>query len=108
MPVIILLSSADEVFLKLFKEARNLLSIDVIVDNIFGIIIMFAVGFIAPYALTKYLISGKISVKEGNTGNNEPIIAIIITSGITILYIIFSLIQIVYLFMRKGTIPFGH
>lgn len=100
-----ILASADEVFREVFSEIGELLSIDSIFANIIGIAIMFVIGYVVPYAFCKYIKSGKIIVKEGKSGTNEPIIAIIVTGAVSLLYVLFSGIQIIYLFLGNGTLP---
>lgn len=103
-----ILVSADGVFANVIKDFGERLSIGAIVENFIGIAIMFLIGYIVPYAFTKHVYSSKLSVKEGNCAEKEPIIAIIVTGAVSLLYILFSAIQIIYLFLGKGTLPTGY
>ena len=103
-----ILASADEVFNKIFQDIANLLSIDMILENIFGIMFMALVGYVGPYIYTRNVKKKNIKIKEGKTGDNEPIIAIIVTTAISVVYVLFSAIQIFYLFMGNGTLPDGY
>lgn len=112
IPVVIIiasiLGSADEVFNKLLRDLEQFFSLAVIFDNIFGLAFMALVGYVAPYIYTINVKKKNIKIKEGKTGNNEPIIAIIVTTAISIVYLLFSGIQIYYLFMGNGTLPDGY
>lgn len=109
IPVLIvignILASADEVFKEVFREIGEFFSLDKIFSNLFGIIIMLIIGYIVPYAFSKYIGSEKVYVKGGKSGEHEPIIAIIVTGAVSLLYVLFSGIQIFYLFLGNGTLP---
>ncbi len=100
-----ILASADQVFKEVFRKLGEWLSIENLIANTFGIGVMFVIGYIVPYAFTKNVRSGKVILKEGKSGTNEPVIAIIVTGMVSLLYVLFCAIQIIYLFLGKGTLP---
>lgn len=100
-----ILASADEVFKEVFRDLGELLSINTFVGDFIGIVIMVLIGYTVPYAFTKYISGGQLSTQEGKSAENEPIVAIIVTGVVSLLYVLFSAIQIIYLFLGKGTLP---
>lgn len=112
IPVIVimtgLLASADEVFKNVFVDLGEMLKIDSILSNGIGIMIMVVVGFIAPYAVFVYMNKRSIVPKTEKSGNHESIIAIIVSGAVSLIYILFSGIQIVFLFIGAGTLPSGY
>lgn len=106
--MIALLASADQVFKEVFRDIGELLNLDNIVPNVIGIAVMAVVGYIAPYAVFVYGNKKEVSPKTDKSGRNEPIIAIIVSGAISIIYILFSVIQVVYLFAGAGTLPEGY
>jgi len=98
--ILLLLSSADTVFANslefLFKNI-------VIPQNLIGITIMTILAFLSSYCFLTYLSKEKIEGKKGKRKEGEPIIAITFTTLIALIYIIFSGIQVFYLFL--GNIP---
>lgn len=104
----VLLASADGVFRETFIALIEMLSLDTLFKNILGLIVMLIAGYMLPYSFTKYISGNNISIKEGNIAENEPIIAIIVTGSISLVYSLFSAIQIIYLFMGKGQLPAGY
>ena len=98
--ILILLSSADSVFENSLEFIwKNI----VIPQNFIGITLMTILAFLSSYCFLAFLSkdkieSGKVKRKEG-----EPIIAITFTTLIALIYIVFSGIQVFYLFL--GNIP---
>lgn len=103
--LLMLLATADVVFGETLISLMNLLSLGNIFSNIIGLAIMLLAGYTIPYAFTKYINGSNVGSKELNTNTNEPIIAIIVTGAASLVYVFFSAIQIIYLFLGKGTLP---
>ena len=103
--LLILLASADAVFGNTLVNLINSLSLSNNFGNIIGLTLMLIVGYVVPYSFTKYISENNIVLKQGKSNTNEPIVATIVTGMISLLYLIFSTIQIVYLFMGKGKLP---
>ena len=102
--MILLLASADVVFRQM--TARLLKSISL--AGIFSMIFRTALGFFGVYALTAYLCKRRIREDVGDNRKGEPVLAITVTGLLTVLYLIFSVIQIVGLFMGKLRLPEGY
>ncbi len=102
--VTVLLASADAVFASIFS--RILESINFV--TIFGTAFMTIGVFFASYAV--YAAFCMKEVKEEITDHRtfEPIIAIIITVTLSIIYLMFSIIQILYLFIGNMQLPDGY
>lgn len=99
--VLALLGSADVVFRGItdkFFEGINF-------GNIFNV--LFRIGFIffASYLLLAYLCKKAIKEEVGDYRKGEPILAITITSLLSVVYILFSGIQIIYLFLGRMQLP---
>lgn len=102
--MILLLSSADIVFAQMFErffEAINLW-------EIMCVILLMTVVFFGSYSL--YAALGKKNVTEEVTDKKifDPVIAIVVTSALSILYLMFSGIQIVYIFIGNMQLPDGY
>lgn len=104
MVVVPLLVSADAVF----RDMTGRLLEHLRVRNILQVLFMWAFMFLASYCIMCYLCKREIKpeVRDGRRG--EPIIAITIAALLTLLYLVFSVIQIVYLFMGNMTLPSGY
>ena len=103
--IIMLLCSADVVFKNIIK---NLFSFDISFTDIIRVILLTAVVFLASYALLSALC--KKTVKEEVSDNKvlEPIIAIIVTGMLSVIYLMFSMVQILYLFIGNMKLPEGY
>jgi len=98
--ILMLLSSADSVFANSLEFLfRNI----VIPQNLIGITIMTILAFLSSYCFLAFLTGEKVEMKKGKRKEGEPIIAITFTSLIASIYVIFSGIQVFYLFL--GNIP---
>ncbi len=102
--VTVLLASADAVFAEIFSRILEAINL----NTIFGILCMIIVVFFCSY--TVFAALAMKNIKEETTDHRilEPIIAIIITSALCALYLIFSVIQILYLFMGSMKLPEGY
>lgn len=103
--IIMLLCSADVVFENIM---RSLFSFDISFTDIIKVTLLIAVVFLASYALLSALC--KKTVKEEVSDNKvlEPIIAIIVTGMLSVVYLMFSMVQILYLFIGKMKLPEGY
>lgn len=100
--VLMLLSSADAVFAALIKKLSFQIQLP---ENLFGILFSILFAFFASYCIITYIHMGKIKEETGNRRTGEPITAIIITTLLSIVYLVFSVIQIVYLFWGNMELP---
>lgn len=103
-----ILSSADEVFHQIFKIDLHWLNPETFLSNSIGIFLTFAFSFCFPYAAIFKLNLLKQEKIKSIKKENNPIIPIIVAGSISLLYVAFSLIQIIFLFMRSGTLPEGY
>ena len=97
-----LLASADAVFenifIRVFGEVINL-------KNIIGILGIFMLGFFSAYCGMRYAQNDGIHIRTNETRKAEPVIAITVTSLVAALYLIFSVIQILFLFIGGFSLP---
>ncbi len=102
--VIALLGQADVVFRQLTDKFFENINI----GNIFNVLFRIAFIFFFSYMLVAYLCKKSIKeeVKDRRTG--EPVLAITITGMLSVIYILFSGIQILYLFLGKMQLPEGY
>lgn len=104
MVVFALLNSADAVF----RDMANRLLEHFNLGNVLLVLFMWTFMFLASYCIISYLCKKEISQEVKNHRKGEPVIAITIAALLTLLYLVFSVIQIVYLFMGKMTLPSGY
>lgn len=102
--VLLLLASADAVFRQIVSKPLENISFGSVMIVVFQV----AFIFLASYTLLAYLCCRtlKEEVKDRRTG--EPIIAITVTGLLTLLYLLFSGIQIGGLFLNKLQLPEGY
>ncbi|MCR5428798.1 MAG: DUF4173 domain-containing protein, partial [Lachnospiraceae bacterium] len=100
----LILASADAVFENIFAR----LFVEIIQwQNILGILFMLAFGFISAYCGMRHVRDEAplITVKEPKRA--EPVAAITVTSVVALLYLVFSAVQILYLFIGGFELPEG-
>lgn len=100
-----LLVSADAVFrdlfVKLFQEIR-------LPEKPVWLLILLAVGILGSYGVIAYLADGSINDAVSDKKRWEPVAGITFLSIITVVYLIFSVIQISYLFLGNSDLPEGY
>ncbi|MBR2044628.1 MAG: DUF4173 domain-containing protein [Agathobacter sp.] len=108
IPIVIvifaLLSSADVVFRDLGD--RLLSKIDA--GDAFGVGFMFITVFLAAYCILTYISKKKLKEEIEDTRKWEPLLAIPVTSVLSLMYLVFSGIQIIYLFLGNMQLPEGY
>ncbi len=106
--VVLLLSGADAVF----REMTNRFLSGISLGNIINILFRITCLFFASYMLISFLCKKTIREEVKNRRNGEPIIAITITTILSVIYLLFSGIQIIYLFLGmsfgKISLPQGY
>ena len=102
--VLFLLASADAVFRQMADELFRNIHLGGIVNIVFRITIL----FFAAYALTAYLCKRKIREEVPDTRRGEPVLAITVTGLLTLLYLLFSGVQIAGLFLGQLRLPQGY
>lgn len=104
--ILLLLGSADAVFGK-FVDTIFSFKID-FGYNFSGIIFLFLFAFFASYSIMSRLSVHDLKEEIPDKRTAEPVIGITFTGMISIVYLIFCFIQIVYLFGGWGTLPDGY
>lgn len=102
--VFLLLFSADAVFRNItgnFIEGLNL-------GNMFLLVLTIVFVFMASYCVMSFMSRKNLPEEVCDTKRCEPLIAIPIAGIMTMLYLVFSVIQIVYLFMGNMNLPNGY
>ncbi len=99
-----LLLSADVVFRDLTGSFLQLFD-HVNFGTMIGITITILIGLTFSYGILVELSAKIIQPEAGNKKTMEPIIAITFTSVLSVVYIIFSVIQILYLFIGNMSLP---
>lgn len=97
--VILLLSSADLVF------AEFINNINWNFGDIIGVSITFIFALLASYCGIRYLGKGSLSAESKAPKMYEPVIATTVLSLLSIVYVFFCMIQIVYLFIGNMKLP---
>ncbi|MBE5882216.1 MAG: DUF4173 domain-containing protein [Lachnospiraceae bacterium] len=100
-----LLLSADVVFRNLADNAFSELFKDFDFGTLIGIAITTLIGLTFSYGILIELCGKHIKPEVKEKKTMEPIIAITFTSVLTIVYLLFSVIQIVYLFIGNMRLP---
>lgn len=99
--VLLLLASADAVFRQMADRVLRSISLMGIFDIVFRITIL----FFFSYAVTAYLCKKRIKEEMPDRRKGEPVLAITVTGLLTLLYLLFSGIQIAGLFLGKLKLP---
>ena len=100
--ILSLLASADPVFAQLVYKIFQL---DWIIKNFFGIAITFFIGFLASYGLMRFLEKHEVKSDTDSLKRWNFTLMIPLLSLLSLAYIIFSCIQIFYLFLGKFSLP---
>ncbi|MCI9143573.1 MAG: DUF4173 domain-containing protein, partial [Lachnospiraceae bacterium] len=102
--VLLLLASADAVFRQMTARLLQSISLGSIINVVFRITVL----FFAAYAVTAYLCKKRIREEVTDMRKGEPVLAITVTGMLTLLYLLFSGIQIVGLFFGSLRLPEGY
>lgn len=102
--IFVLLSSADAVFRDLGVRLTSGLEF----GDLFGIVFMFGMVFLASYCIMTFLAKKTMKEEVEDTRKWEPLIAIPVSTVLSVMYLVFSGIQIVYLFMGNMQLPEGY
>ena len=102
--VFMLLSSADAVF----RNAANQIFEDFSFVDAYVMTFMFAFMAVFSYCIVVYLSKKEVKEEVVETRKWDSLIAIPVTGALSLMYLVFSGIQIVYLFMGKLQLPEGY
>ena len=103
--VVALLASADLVFSSMLEHIVDLIELPDNIEDYFGITIMLVWSLWLFYTVFRSLSKGKTGTHEARNIGINPVVAITFTSLLSAVYLLFSVIQIVYLFMGNMTLP---
>lgn len=98
-----LLYSADVVFAQFLLEGLKLN-----LSSVFGIIMFFGFAFLSAYCGMRYLEKRTMKTEEKTDRSWEPVIAITAVLPVSVIYMIFCGIQVIYLFLRNMDLPDGY
>lgn len=99
-----LLSSADAVF----RAWSDRLLGGFQMENVIGIALRICFLYFATYLLTACLCRRSIKEEVTDRRTGEPILAITVTGMLSAMYLAFSVIQVVYLFLGRMQLPEGY
>lgn len=100
--ILLLLSSADIVFYSFIKDFISLYWLQ---NNFMGLCFSVLFSFFASYSILACLEKKSIKEQVPDKRTGEPLIAITVTSILSVIYLLFSGIQIVYLFIGNMQLP---
>ena len=103
--ILLLLYQADAVFSNMLD---NLFDFNLYIDfedDIYGIIFLFLFAFFASYAILSRIGNHNLKEEIIDKRTREPVTGITFTGLISLVYLVFCYIQIVYLFGGFGTLP---
>lgn len=100
-----LLVSADAVFRDLFVRLFRDISLP---ERPVWMFILLATGILGSYGILAYLADGTINNAVSEKSRWEPVVGITFLSIITVVYLVFSVIQISYLFLGNSDLPEGY
>ncbi len=97
--VLPLLISSDPIMLRFVKRIWEAFDF----AEVMLVVLMVVLGFFASYTFYCSVISGNLpKASPGARKNYNPVVAITFTSVLTAVYVLYSLIQIIYLFGQKN------
>lgn len=99
--ITLLLVSADAVFADMLSRLMEALNVWTSIE----IISLMAVVFFSSYAVLSALCRKEVKERTEKKTKFDPVIAIVITSLLCLLYMAFSIVQILYLFIGNMKLP---
>lgn len=100
-----LLVSADAVFRDLFVKLFSDINLP---EKPIWLFVLLVVGILGSYGIIAYLADGTIKSAVSEKNRWEPVVGITFLSIITVVYLVFSVIQISYLFLGSSDLPEGY
>lgn len=99
--ITLLLVSADVVFANMLSHLMAVLNVWTMIEILF----LMAVVFFSSYAVLSSLCRKEVKEPTKEKTRFDPVIAIVITSLLCFLYMVFSTVQILYLFIGNMELP---
>ena len=106
--VLLILSSADALFRQYTKGLFSFLESSEFFYNIAVILLKIGLLFFLTYGLFSFFSRRSLTEEVPDKRKGEPLLAITISSMLTLLYLVFSLVQIGGLFLGKMKLPSGY
>ncbi|MBE5913692.1 MAG: DUF4173 domain-containing protein [Pseudobutyrivibrio ruminis] len=106
--VVSLLVSADAVFSRILEKVFEGIHLPDNFGDIVGIVLTLCISFICAYIIPNSLYKKKIGIGPAKQGNINPLIAITFTVLLGLVYLLFCLIQVLFLFTGSMTLPAGY
>lgn len=107
--VILLLSSADQVFSNVVGETFYKLFSQVLFSpNVVLVILLMILGFFGIYSFLSALSLNNMPESKSGAKKRNPLTAITFLSMVTVIYVIFCVIQVVFLFTGGMLLPKGY
>lgn len=104
--ILLLLCSADVVFRDVTLQIiEDMFSWDWNIAEAFGKIFLTVFVFFCSYCGIRFLAKRKISANVPNTRKLEPVLVNTFLTLVSVVYLLFSVIQIVFLFLGQGKLP---
>lgn len=103
--ILLLLYQADAVFSSMLDKIFTFHFYIDFEDDIYGIISMFLFAFFASYAIMSRIGNHNLKEEIPDKRTKEPIMGITFTGIISLVYLVFCYIQVVYLFGGFGSLP---
>ena len=103
--VMMLLCSADMVFASIVDDIFSSLQIP---QNSFSICWTVLFSFFASYCIIAYLVKRTMKEEVIDKRTGEPVLAITVTSILSVIYLLFCAVQIIYLFTGSMELPIGY
>ena len=103
--VMMLLCSADMVFASIVNDIFSSLQIP---QNFFSICWTIIFSFLASYCILAYLVKKTMKEEVADKRTGEPVLAITVTSILSVIYLLFCAVQIIYLFTGSMELPTGY
>jgi hypothetical protein len=103
--ILLLLCSADAVFYYLFQGLSFSAFVYWLINHFTDLCFSMLFSFFSSYCILTFLKKKSIREEISDKRTGEPLIAITFTSILSVIYFLFSAVQIIYLFAGKGDIP---
>lgn len=104
-----LLSSADQIFSQVIGEAFHKLFGQIVFSpNLFLVMLLMIIGFFGIYSFFSALALRNMPQYQSGLSKKNPLIAVTFLSMVTVIYVIFCGIQVVFLFTGGMLLPEGY
>ena len=102
--IIVLLRRADVIFMSITDQFFQMIKL----KNLFEILCIIILTYIVSYSLVNSMQKREIQSSSSAHRTKDPVPAVTVTSIISLVYLLFCAIQIIFLFGKKGVLPDGY